>query len=65
MPESDLQKHTFHLYEGDYKKVQDLYPELGAAIVIRSIVRKFLIEIESGLKVPTLQVQNDELSDDK
>ena len=25
------QKHTLHLYEGDYAELQSLYPETGAA----------------------------------
>ena len=38
----ELQKHTFHLYRGDYAKLQALFPELGAAIIIRKLVRQYL-----------------------
>lgn len=46
-PDSEgLQKHTLHLYSGDYERIRELYPDLGAAVVIRKIVRKFLVNIE-------------------
>jgi hypothetical protein len=44
-----LQKHTLHLFEGDYQRLQNLYPELGAAIIIRRIVREHIKGIEAQL----------------
>jgi len=41
-----LQKHTMHLFEGDYEILRELYPEIGAAIVIRGLVRKFINQVE-------------------
>lgn len=38
----DLQKHTLNLRAGDYERLQSLYPEVGAALVIRKIVSAFL-----------------------
>lgn len=43
----DLQKHTLNLYRGDYEKIQQLYPDLGAARAIRHIIRQFLDRCES------------------
>ena len=40
-----LQKHTLHLYEGDYERLRHLYPEVGAAIVVRKLIRKHLNEV--------------------
>lgn len=51
---SDLQKHTLNLYSGDYAKLQDLVPDIGAATIIRRIVHKFIQEIEiKGTDVDT------------
>lgn len=51
----ELQKHTLNLFPGDYEKLQDLYPDLGAAVIIRRIVRAYIEKIEetgdSGAKV--------------
>lgn len=45
---SELQKHTLNLYAGDYARIQELFPEVGAGIVIRRLVRNFLDK--EGLK---------------
>ncbi len=43
---SELQKHTLNLFPGDYAKLQQFYPDLGAATIIRRIVRRFVEQIE-------------------
>lgn len=43
----DTTKHTLHFYRGDFQKVQELHPEIGASIIIRNLVRKYLRDIES------------------
>lgn len=53
-----MQKHTLHLYEGDYERIKALFPEVGAAIVIRRLVRKFL---KDATPVPEI-TQNKELN---
>lgn len=35
----ELYKHTLFLYRGDYEKMQSLYPDQGAAVIIRQLVR--------------------------
>jgi hypothetical protein len=42
----DLQKHTLQLFAGDYKKLQDLNPEVGAAHVLRNILRAYLLKVD-------------------
>lgn len=56
-----LQKHTLHLYEGDYERIRQYYPDLGAAVVIRKIVRKFLLNIEDKARTdePRVDVKVD------
>lgn len=46
MSKADLSKHTLNLFPGDYAKLQDLYPDIGAATIIRRIVRAFITQIE-------------------
>lgn len=51
--ESELQKHTLNLFPGDYAKLQEFYPDIGAATIIRRIVRAFIDQIEkSGERAP-------------
>jgi hypothetical protein len=40
--EEPLQKHTLLLYEGDYERLQTMYPDIGASVVIRKIIRDFI-----------------------
>lgn len=40
--EEPLQKHTLLLYEGDYERLQTMYPDVGASVVIRKVVRTFI-----------------------
>ena len=42
-----LQKHTLNLFEGDYEKLRELYPDIGASAVIRRIVRRYIEQVES------------------
>ena len=46
--ETELQKHTLNLFPGDYAKLQELYPDIGAATIIRRIVHKFIEQVEAG-----------------
>jgi hypothetical protein len=45
--ETELQKHTMNLYLGDYARLQDLYPEIGASVVIRRIIRAWIEKAEA------------------
>ncbi len=50
MPKSsdELTKHTLNLFAGDFAKLQALFPDIGAAIVIRKITRQFIQRTEAG-----------------
>lgn len=50
----DLQKHTLNLWRGDYERLQQLYPDIGAGPVIRGVIRKFIEQCES---TPTVTPQ--------
>ena len=43
----ELQKHTLYLFLGDYAKLQEAFPDLTAAAVIRHLVRRTLRQIET------------------
>ena len=51
-----LTKHTLHLFEGDYAELQSLYPETGAAIIIRTLVRKHISETTPPLPIMPTEV---------
>jgi len=52
MPSEDLQKHTLNLYAGDYEKIQFFYPDIGASVVIRKMLRSYIAKIEAqGVEV--------------
>ena len=49
MPKDELlKKHTLNLFSGDYAKLQQYYPDIGAATIIRRVIRKFVDQIEEG-----------------
>jgi hypothetical protein len=37
-----IRKHTLNLYEGDFEILQQSFPRLGGAAVVRDIIRKFI-----------------------
>lgn len=45
--EEGLSKHTLNLYPGDYQKLRDLYPDVGAGAIIRRIVRRYIEQVEA------------------
>ena len=44
--EIELQKHTLNLYAGDFDKLQNFFPDIGASIIVRRIVHRFVEQIE-------------------
>lgn len=49
--DEDLSKHTLFLFEGDYDKLKTLFPERGAAYVVRRLVRSFIERVEEDQPV--------------
>lgn len=47
----DLQKHTLLLYSGDYARLQSIYQEIGAALIIRRLIRAHLEEVDPTPKL--------------
>jgi hypothetical protein len=44
-----LRKHTLNFFDGDYERLQAIYPSVDAAVVIRRIIRQHLNDIEAQL----------------
>lgn len=58
MPKDEnLQKHTLNLFAGDMEKLQGYYPDVGASVVIRKIVRAYLDQIEAQPEEPQAEVE--------
>lgn len=54
-----LKKHTLFLYEGDFDKLASFYPDLGASVAVRRIVRSQLKLLEANItKAPSLEDLN-------
>lgn len=47
-----IQKHTLNLYEGDYARIQEMFPDIGAATIIRKLVRKFIDQAGGDIDFP-------------
>lgn len=52
--EVPMQKHTLNLYEGQYATLQQMFPELGAAVVIRRILQNFIDQQQTKVELPNL-----------
>lgn len=47
-----LKKHTLFLYEGDFDRLATFYPELGASVAVRRIIRAQLNKLEAQIAPP-------------
>lgn len=46
--DGDLSKHTLNLFPGDYNRLQELFPDIGAGPIIRRLVHDYLDRVESA-----------------
>lgn len=53
--QDDLQKHTLHLRAGDYARLQELYPETGAAAIVRAIVSAHLEKVDPPINTDLIK----------
>lgn len=54
----ELQKHTINLYKGDYARLQAMYPDVGANIVIRKLIRK---HVNKAMEPKEVQIEDLEI----
>lgn len=45
--EDQLHKHTMNFFAGDIEKIADLYPDVGASVIIRRLVRDFVERVSA------------------
>jgi len=58
MPKADIEaltKHTLHLYSGDYERLRANYPDIGAAVVVRKLVRSHLNKLEPAVDLTKIK----------
>lgn len=60
-----LQKVTLNLIEGDFAKLQEIYPRLGAGKVVRTLVHAHVRRIEETAQQVTsdLKIEPEEILD--
>lgn len=54
-----LHKHTLLLFEGDYQALQELYPEVGAAVIVRNLIRAHLKKIDKPIDLSDIRVKEE------
>ena len=57
-PPEELQKHTLNLWRGDYQRLRELFPDLGAGYVIRKVVRNYILRVEADRSHVMAEVTN-------
>ena len=55
----DLQKHTLHLFKGDFDRLADLFPKANPSKVIRHLVRDLIKRTEGQVPDVTVDVEVD------
>lgn len=57
MPKNeDFQKHTLHLFKGDYAKLQELHPDVAVAHIIRTLIQSYIKKMDPP--VDTSQIKS-------
>lgn len=55
-----LRKHTLNLFDGDFARLQELHPRLGAAKAVREIVRAHIKRAEERAAQRATPLETDE-----
>ena len=45
--DSDLQKHTLHLRQGDFARLGDLFPDMSASLALRTILSNLIDKVNA------------------
>jgi hypothetical protein len=61
--EIPLTLHKLNLFEGDFAKMQTLFPTLGAGPAIRTIVRNFIKQVETTTAPLDIELPIDDLKE--
>lgn len=52
-------KHKVGLYEGDFEKLQALFPQRGGSSALREMLRNFLVRVESTPSQIDIDIQTE------
>ena len=55
----ELTRHSLFLFAGDFDKLKELYPDVGAAFMVRRIIRQYILKIESKVEGETPETEID------
>ena len=58
MKDDSLQKHTLNLRSGDYARLGDLFPDLGAGPAIRQIIANFVDRAEAAAERVQVEIDS-------
>lgn len=47
MKEGQLQKVTLNLFSGDFARLQELFPDVGASVIVRKLVRNYITALDA------------------
>lgn len=47
MKDEQLQKVTLNLFAGDYRRLQELFPDVGAGVIVRRLVRNYITALDA------------------
>jgi len=53
----ELQKHTLNLRKGDFELIGDFFPDLGASRIIRTVVSRYVDELEGDSTQANVEVK--------
>jgi hypothetical protein len=53
----DFQKHTLHLFTGDFQRLGEIYPETGASAIIRKLVHAHLSKIDKPVETDKIKME--------
>lgn len=48
----ELTKHSLFFYKGDFELLRSYYPEVGAGLVVRKLVRQHLAKLQQRTEEP-------------
>jgi hypothetical protein len=54
----DLQKHTLHLFTGDFKRLNEMYPKASASAIVRKLVHAHLSKIDKPINTDKIKVED-------
>lgn len=52
----ELQKHTLNLRAGDMDRLRDFFPDIPPSNMIRTIVSRYVDDLEGQTKLPNVEV---------